>query len=131
MKCYFNCVVNLSMPGFISGRLKFALILLVSVMLSGCSSGFTTIAPLPPEKYEIIGPTQGEAMGSLGVLSTAYYFIPMGINSRVASAYENALANAPGSTGLIDVTIEESWFWWVIGTARTVTVSGVAVKEIR
>lgn len=124
MKFCFNSVVN---PNY----LRFVLILFASAMLSACSSGFTTIAPLPPEKYEIIGPTQGESVGSLGLLGTAYYFIPMGLNSRVNSAYENALTNAPGSTGLIDVTIEESWFWWVIGTARTVTISGVAIKEVR
>lgn len=98
--------------------------------ISGCASDFTTVAPMPPEKYEKLGHVSGKATGSLGILGTAYYFIPLGINSRVESAYDNALKSAPGATALVDVTFEESWFWWVIGTARTVTISGEAVKEI-
>ena len=96
----------------------------------GCASKYTTIAPTPPKKYEKLGYTSGSASGSLGVLGTAYYFIPMGLNSRVERAYENALNNSPGATGLINVTLQESWFWWVIGTNRVVTISGEAIKEV-
>ena len=98
--------------------------------LIGCASGFTTIAPIPPQKYEKLGHVSGTGTGSLGILGTAYYFIPMGLNSRIDSAYDNALKSAPGATALIDVTFEESWFWWIIGTARTVTISGEAIKEV-
>ncbi|MBU4257716.1 MAG: hypothetical protein KKI12_03325 [Proteobacteria bacterium] len=96
----------------------------------GCASGFTTIAPMPPQKYEKLGHASGKATGSLGILGTAYYFIPMGLNSRIDSAYDNALKSVPGATSLIDVTFEESWFWWLIGTGRTVTISGEAIKEV-
>ena len=96
----------------------------------GCASGFTTIAPNPPKKYEKLGHASGKATGSLGILGTAYYFIPMGLNSRIDRAYDNALESVPGATSLIDVRFEESWFWWVIGTGRTVTVSGEAIKEV-
>ena len=54
----------------------------------------------------------------------------MFLNSRIDRAYDNALESVPGATALIDVTFEESWFWWVIGTGRTVTVSGEAIKEV-
>lgn len=97
----------------------------------GCSSSYTMVAPTPPENYEVIGKTQGSATGSLGIVSTAYYAIPMGLNSRTERAYARALSNAPGATGLIDVTYDESWAWWLIGTARTVTVQGTAIKEIK
>lgn len=107
-----------------------SMMFLFMVSIVGCASGFTTIAPLPPEKYEKLGPVSGTATGSLGILGTAYYFIPMGLNSRVESAYDNALKSAPGATALIDVTFEETWIWWVIGTARTVTISGEAIKEV-
>lgn len=100
------------------------------VVFSACASGFTTIAPLPPQKYEKLGHASGKATGSLGILGTAYYFIPMGINDRVALAYDRALQSVPGATALIDVRYEESWYWWLIGTARTVTVSGEAIKEV-
>jgi hypothetical protein len=101
------------------------------VLITGCASGPTLIAPQPPAHYEKLGPAKGTASGSLGVLATAYYFIPMGLNTRFHRAYDNAVASVPGATGLVDVTIEESWFWWVIGTARAVTITGEAIREIR
>ncbi len=109
------------------------LVLLVFVLLftSGCSSKFTTLQTTPPEIYENLGPVTGSASGSLGVVSRAYYVIPMGLNSRTARAYNDALSKAPGATSLINVTYDESWFWWIIGTARTVTISGEAIKEIK
>ncbi len=102
-----------------------------TLLAGGCASGFTTIAPRPPAQYEKLGPATGKATGSLGIVSTAYYFIPMGANSRVQRAYDRAVASVPGATGLIDVTLDESWFWWIIGTGRTVTVSGEAIREIQ
>ncbi len=99
-------------------------------LLSGCASKFTEIQSSPPAKYESLGRVTGTASGSIGVLSTAYNVIPMGLNSRVERAYQDALAKAPGATDLINVTYQESWFWWIIGTARTVTISGEAIKEL-
>jgi hypothetical protein len=98
----------------------------------GCASGFTTIAPMPPKKYEKLGQVTGKATGSLvsPLGGTAYYFIPIMLNSRIDRAYEKALQSELGATALIDVTIKEDWFWWVLGTARTVTISGEAIKEV-
>lgn len=100
-------------------------------LLGGCASGLTTIAPQPPAHYEKLGPAKGKASGSLGIVGTAYYFIPMGLNDRVQRAYDNAVASVPGATGLIDVTFDEDWFWWVIGTGRNVTITGEAIREIQ
>lgn len=107
-----------------------SMMFLIVISILGCASDFTTIAPMPPQKYEKLGHVTGKATGSLGILGTAYYFIPMGLNSRVESAYDKALQSAPGATALIDVTFQETWIWWVIGTARTVTISGEAIKEV-
>lgn len=96
--------------------------------LSGCASGFTNVARAPPEQYSRLGKAEGSACGSLGIVATAYYFVPMGANSRIDRAYNNALASVPGATGLTDVTIQENWYWWLIGTARCVTVNGEAIK---
>jgi hypothetical protein len=52
----------------------------------------------------------------------------MGLNSRIERAYANAVASVPGATGLVDVTLEESWAWWIVVTSRCTTVSGVAIK---
>ncbi len=102
----------------------------LSILISACASGPTLISPQPPAQYESLGPATGEATGSLGILGTAYYFVPMGLNSRVERAYENAVASVPGATGLINVTLEESWYWWLIGTGRRVTITGEAIREI-
>ena len=105
-----------------------AMPLAVVALLGGCASGFTKVAPALPESYQSLGPTKGTACGSMGLLATAYYAIPMGINSRVENAYSDALAKVPGATALTNVTMQEDWFWWLIGTARCVTISGEAVK---
>ncbi len=102
--------------------------LAVCAILSGCASGFTKVAPTPPQNYQKLGKATGSACGSLGLLATAYYAVPMGLNSRVERAYADALAKVPGATALIDVTMKEDWNWWLIGTARCVTVTGEAVK---
>ena len=55
----------------------------------------------------------------------------MGLNSRSERAYDEAVQSVPNATGLINVTYKENWFWWVIGTNRTVTVTGDAIREIK
>jgi len=87
-----------------------------------------TIAPKPPQQFTRLGPATGSFCGSLGFLGTATYFFPAGINGRMEEAYARALANIPGATGLIDVTVQEGWSWWILGTARCVTVTGEAIK---
>lgn len=104
-----------------------ALVLMAS-LLGGCASGFTNISPTPPENYKSLGPTTGKACGSLGILATAYYVIPIGLNERVEKAYVDALNKVPGAKSLINVTMQEDWNWWLIGSGRCVTVSGEAVK---
>jgi hypothetical protein len=111
-------------------------VVVVSVMaftsiLLGCSTGFKTIVPVPPEKYEKVGSAKGQGSGMLGVLGTSSYFIPIGLNSRVDTAYDEALKSVPGATALTDVTYQEDWYWLVIGTLRIVTITGEAIKEVK
>jgi hypothetical protein len=107
---------------------KRGLAIVFAFLMAGCSSGFTTIAPTPPQQYARLAHATGTACGSLGILATSTNFIPMGINNRVENAYKNAVASVPGATGLIDVTIQENWSWWFIGTSRCVTITGEAIK---
>lgn len=100
------------------------------IAITGCASGLTTIAPVPPPHYERLGHASGSATGSIGLGPTSLNFIPMGLNSRVQLAYDDALSSVPGATGLIDVTYQESWYWWILGTARKVTITGEAIKEL-
>ena len=101
---------------------------LFTIITAGCASSMVTIVPKPPVNAQKLGVTEGSAAGSLGVLGTAYYFVPMGLNGRMQRAYNNALAQAPGATALTNVTLEENWYWIVIGTLRSVTITGEAVK---
>ncbi len=104
------------------------LLIVASAALAGCASGFTTVAPTPPQQYSHLGKATGSACGSLLIDGTMFNFIPIMLNSRVERAYQNAVNSVPGATGLINVTMEENWFWWVIGSTRCVTVSGEAIK---
>lgn len=104
------------------------LLMLLMALVSGCSSGRVKIIQAPLENYQKLGRAEGKACGSLGIAGTAYYFIPIGLNGRYERAYNYALASVPGATALIDVTLKEDWFWWVIGTARCVTITGEAIK---
>jgi len=101
------------------------------LFLAGCSSHQVAIEKAPPAKYETIGKAKGEGTGSLGLAATAYYFIPMGLNSRSEKAYDNAIASVSGATGLMNVTYQEDWFWWILGTGRTVIITGDAIKEVK
>lgn len=111
------------------GRWSSALVIATATLvLGGCASGFSQIAPTPPEKFQRLGPATGEACGSMGFLGTATSFVPMGLNSRTERAYANAVASVPGATALVDVTMQEDWVWWILGSSRCVTVRGEAVK---
>jgi hypothetical protein len=98
------------------------------ILLGGCESGFVKVAPQPPEKYERLGPASGTGCGTLFIDGTAYNFIPVLLNERVERAYAKALESVPGATALINVTMSEDWFWWVVGSTKCVTISGEAIK---
>lgn len=50
------------------------------------------------------------------------------LNSRVERAYAGAVQSVPGATGLVNVTMKENWFWWVLGSTRCVTITGEAIR---
>lgn len=116
------------------GRIIFMVLLFGSITLfTGCASGLQTVAPTPPEKFERLGYAKGEATGGLWVFfypSPALQFIPIGLNDRVERAYGEAISSVPGATGLINVTYQESWYWYVFGTAWKVRISGEAIREV-
>ena len=115
----------------IKNIVSFSLATAFVVGLSGCSSKEVTIENKQPAKYEVLGKATGTGSGSLGILATGYYFIPLGLNDRSERAYADAVRSVPGATGLINVTYSEDWFWWILGTNRTVTVTGDAIREIK
>jgi len=107
------------------------LMALTALALSGCASPPVMVAPMPPARYHVMAKGTGKACGSIGILGTAYYVIPMGLNSRVERAYKLAIQSVPGATGLINVELQDDWFWWLLATTRCTTVSGDAIREER
>lgn len=104
------------------------LVLILLALLGGCASDMTTIAPRPPEHFTRLGHAEGRACGSMLVGTPTYNFIPVYLNSRVERAYQRAVESVPGATALGDVTLQESWYWWVIGSTRCTTITGEAIR---
>jgi hypothetical protein len=109
-------------------RIVVGLLAAFILVCTGCASGFRTVLPQAPEKYEKLGKAEGSACGNMLIGPTAYNFIPVMLNTRVARAYQDALDSVPGATALINVSMQENWYWWVIGTARCVTIKGEAIR---
>jgi hypothetical protein len=107
----------------------FLAVLLLATATWGCSSQMTMMAPMPPQDYEVLGPASGSATWRLFVDGTALNFIPIGLSDRNRAAYQAAVASVPGATGLINVSVQESWNAWYIWSSRTITVTGDAIKE--
>ena len=113
----------------ISGTLGMAILVGTSVLLTACSSMTVQVAPLPPEKYEKLGATFGKACGSLIFGDWVAAFIPIQLDDRVARARDQAISRVPGATGLVDVSIKDSWFYWALGSTRCTTIYGEAIKS--
>jgi len=126
----WECVGGPRKESFMIRISKVLLIVATMTLMVGCTAGLTTVSQKPPAKYETLGNVEGSSSGSLLILSTAYNFIPVGLNDRAERAYKDALMKSPGATGLIDVTYKEDWFWYILGTARNVTITGTAIKEV-
>lgn len=97
--------------------------LLLVGLASACMSNKVMIVAQPHAYAQKLGRVEGTAVGSI-----FQAIIPIGENSRTARAYKNALAKAPGATALTDVTLQEDWYWYYLGTLRVVIISGEAVK---
>lgn len=104
------------------------LTLILSVSITGCA---TTVAhvPLPPEKYENLGSTSGNPCGVLLLGDWALASIPIGLTERVQVAKSNPFAKEPSATDLVNVTIQERWYDWLIGSSRCVTVSSEGIRS--
>jgi len=103
--------------------------LLCVLTLVGCTTEFTTIAPDVRPDAERLGHVRGVAHRHILFGTPTYNIIPLAWSGAVQRAVDRALAQAPGSDALVDVTLEEDWFWWVIGSARTTVLEGDAVKR--
>ena len=97
-------------------------------LLAGCSSNMATIVAKPPVNAQKLGHVEATCGGAHILLASPAYFVPIRLNSCAERAYRKALSQAPGATALTNVTLQEDWYWFVVGSMRRVTVSGEAVK---
>jgi hypothetical protein len=107
---------------------EWGLLFFMAVLVSGCASDFTKVAPRPPEKFQKLGRASGTACGSMIIGDWVLHFIPIALNSRVERAYAEALSSVPGATAMVDVTYQERWYYWAIGDTRCVTITGEAIR---
>ena len=96
--------------------------LLLIATVAGCFSDRLTIAPQPPGTYTEIGPAKGLGCGLL-----VFNLIPFRVNDRAARAYAKALREA-SATALIDTTVEDRWYFAVIGTVVCTEIGGQAIR---
>lgn len=89
----------------------------------------TLIAPKPPQNYEVLGPARGSATWRMFVLEPQTNFIPIGLVDRNRAAYQAAVESVSGATGLINVSVRESWKSWYLWSSKTITVTGDAIRE--
>ena len=115
--------------GWMRQRIAIGLLAVLVLMGTGCASGFTMVAPQVPEKFEKLGSAKGYACGTMLFSDgPGDNFLPVMLNSRVERAYQSALDSVPSSRWLIDVTMQEDWYWWIVGTTRCVTITGEAIR---
>jgi len=102
---------------------------LLPLILCACSTEFVTVAPDVSTEAPRLGHVRGVAYSHILFGSPTYNIIPIGWDGRAQRACDEAIGCVPGATGLVDVTLEEDWFWWVIGSARKLVLEGDAVKR--
>ena len=97
--------------------------LMMCVLVVGCTSTPAQIqtAPMGPNEEAL-----GEASGS-GTGVMLFWFIPIGQNDRFEDAYTEALQVHPGTTRLVNPTIQEQWAWGLILGVFATEVRGTAV----
>lgn len=93
--------------------------IVLAVLLAGCSSGFVSVAPPPPAEYTITRDTIGSACGWLP--------FALGVNSRTERAYKQALDHA-GATALVDTKITDSWKFIGFGMLVCTRVEGTGIR---
>ena len=94
------------------------------LLLASCTGTPLQIPTQPLQAGETeLGAAEGTSTGLM-----LFQFIPIKQNERFNAAYSEALAQYPGATRLVDMEIQENWFWAYILNGYSFKVSGTAVK---
>jgi len=95
---------------------------------TGCSSGWVDLSPLPPATYEKLGPAEGEACATSLLALPWHQVLEYGGTDRLERARAAAVASVPDATGLLDVSLQERWAYWVLFSQRCAIVRGEAFR---
>ncbi|MBM9575967.1 hypothetical protein JWG45_02265 [Leptospira sp. 201903070] len=106
----------------------FILSIFIFAQFQSCSSDPILLQPTLNGTEKNLGNVRGQACGFLGFLDPYYYFFPIGQNTKMERAYKEALRQIPGSKSIKNITIEEYWFWAVLGVTQCLTISGEAIQ---
>jgi hypothetical protein len=99
------------------------------VALAAASSACTGIpykmATVEPDlsKYDVLGPATGRGRGFM-VLN----LIPVNQNNKIERAVEAAI-KSKGGDELIDISVQESWFWAYVLNSYAVDITGTVIKK--
>ena len=78
---------------------------------------------LDPERYEALGYAEADA-GGLMIMNV----IPIRQNDKIERAI-SAAVSSKGGDELVDITVQERWFWAYVLNGYRVTVKGMVVKR--
>lgn len=101
---------------------RLLMILFFLAPLVGCVATPLDLQEPVAGTYDVIGPAVGKTGGVL-----LFNFIPIAYNQRFKHAYDLAV-QSQGADALINVTIEERWWWGFVLNGNVTTVRGTAVK---
>jgi hypothetical protein len=98
------------------------------VLTAGCASDWVNVAPLPPSQYEKLGATEAEVCGIRYLALPWHQIFSRGLRTRLQRAYEQAVAQVPDATALIDVTFQERWSYRLLASDHCVAIRGQAIR---
>lgn len=94
------------------------------LVLAGCKGVPAKIDTPPRQSGErVLGEVEGRAVGIM-----LFNIIPIKQNERFERAYAAALAQRPGAKRLVDLQIQEDWFWAFVLNGYKFKVTGTAVR---
>lgn len=94
-------------------------------LASGCTGIPYKLATVEPDlaKYEVLGPATARGRGFM-ILN----LIPVNQNNKIERAVEKAI-QSKGGDELIDISVQESWFWAYVLNSYAVDVQGTVIKK--
>ena len=89
---------------------------------TGIPYKMATVEP-DPAKYEVLGHASAQGRGFM-VLNV----IPVNQNNKIERAIEAAI-QSKGGDELVDISVQESWFWAYVLNSYAVKVEGTVIKR--